>query len=244
MGGTAPVVLVTGSSSGIGRACAERFAAQGARVVVNSVRSVAEGEALAASLPEAAYVQGDVADEDDAKKLIAFTLERFGRLDTLVNNAGTTEVIPHHDLDAATDDVWRRILDTNLMGAWYMSRISVAALRETRGSIVNVSSIAGIVAGGSSLPYAVSKAALNHLTRLLAAALGPDVRVNAVAPGLIETAWVQGGGWDAVRTMVEQRAPLGRVGTPEDVAEVVIGLAGASYVTGQVVVVDGGVTVR
>lgn len=244
MGSTAPVVLVTGSSSGIGRACAERFAAQGARVVVNSVRSVAEGEAFAASLPDAAYVQGDVAREDDAKKLVAFTLERYGRLDTLVNNAGTTEFIPHHDLDAATDDVWRRILDTNLMGAWYMSRISVPALRETRGSIVNVSSIAGIIAGGSSLPYAVSKAALNHLTRLLAAALGPDVRVNAVAPGLIETPWVQNATWDAVRTMVEQRAPLGRVGTPEDVAEVVTALAHASYVTGQVVVADGGVTVR
>jgi ketoreductase RED2 len=244
MGGTAPVVLVTGSTSGIGRACAERFAAQGARVVVNSVRSVAEGEALAASLPDAAYVQGDVADENDAKRLLAFALERYGRLDTLVNNAGTTEVIPHDDLDAATDEVWQRILDTNLMGAWYMSRISVPALRETHGSIVNVSSVAGIVAGGSSLPYAVSKAALNHLTRLLAAALGPDVRVNAVAPGLIETPWVQGGGWDAVRTMVEQRAPLARAGTPEDVAELVTSLAYARYVTGQVVVVDGGLTLR
>jgi len=210
-----PVVLVTGSSSGIGRACAARFARDGARIVVNSSRSVEEGEAFAKILPEAVYVQGDVALEADAKRLVDATLERFGRLDVLVNNAGTTELIPHHDLDAVTDEIWERILGTNLLGAWYMSRAAVPALREAQGCIVNVSSVAGLFAGGSSLPYAGSKAALNHMTRLLAGALGPEIRVNAVAPGLIETPWVQRDGWEQIRTAVEKRAPLGRTGTPE-----------------------------
>jgi ketoreductase RED2 len=239
-----PVVLVTGSSSGIGRACAARFARDGARIVVNSSRSVEEGEAFAKILPEAVYVQGDVALEADAKRLVDATLERFGRLDVLVNNAGTTELIPHHDLDAVTDEIWERILGTNLLGAWYMSRAAVPALREAQGCIVNVSSVAGLFAGGSSLPYAVSKAALNHMTRLLAGALGPEIRVNAVAPGLIETPWVQRDGWEQIRTAVEKRAPLGRTGTPDDVAEAVVTLAASAYVTGQVLVVDGGLTIR
>ena len=244
MGADAPVVLVSGSSSGIGRAVAERFAADGARVVVNSARSIDEGEALAASLPAAVYVQGDVAVEADARRLVDAAVERFGRLDVLVNNAGTTRVIPHHDLDAVTDEVWSEILGTNLLGTWYLTRAAVPALRRARGCVVNVGSIAGVFAGGSSLPYAVSKAAVHHLTRLLAGALGPEIRVNAVAPGLIETPWVQTDEWEKVRGLVERRAPLGRTGTPADVADAVVGLARAAYVTGQVVVVDGGVTIR
>jgi ketoreductase RED2 len=238
----APVALVSGSSSGIGRACAERFAREGWRVVVNSSRSVAEGEAVAAALG-GTYVQGDVSSEDDAKRLVTATLDAYGALDVLVNNAGTTQVIPHHDLDAVTDEVWQSILGTNLLGTWYLSRAAVAALRERQGAIVNVSSIGGLIAGGSSVPYAVSKAAVNHLTRLLAGALGPDVRVNAVAPGLIETPWTERPGWEQIREMVESRAPLARVGTPDDVAEVVWTLAIARYVTGQVVAVDGGTTI-
>ena len=244
MGAQASVVLVTGSSSGIGAATAARFAREGARLVVNSSTSVDEGEALASSFPDAIYVQGNVAVEDDAKRIVAAAVEHYGGLDVLVNNAGTTEFIPHEDLDAVTDEVWQKILGTNLLGSWYVSRAAVPSLRERRGSIVNVTSIAGVIAGGSSLPYAVSKAALNHLTRLLAAALGPEVRVNAVAPGLIETPWVQRDGWDQIRTMVEQRAALARTGTPDDVAEVIWSLAQSSYVTGQVVVADGGVTLR
>jgi ketoreductase RED2 len=244
MGAPAPVVLVTGSSSGIGAATAVRFAREGARLVVNSSKSVDEGQALASSLPDAIYVQGNVAVEDDAKRIVNAAVEHYGGLDVLVNNAGTTEFIAHDDLDAVTDEVWQKILGTNLLGSWYVSRAAVPSLRERRGSIVNVTSIAGLIAGGSSLPYAVSKAALNHLTRLLAAALGPEVRVNAVAPGLIETPWSQREGWDEIRAMIEQRAALGRTGTPEDVAEVIWSLAQSSYVTGQVVVADGGVTLR
>jgi len=233
------VVVVTGSSSGIGRAVAERFAREGARVVVNSSRSVDEGEALARSLPEAVYVQADVSREEDARRLVETALERFGRLDAVVNNAGTTRRVAFRDLDGADDELWRRILAVNLMGPWYVSRAAVAALREAKGSIVNVGSVSGIVAGGSSLPYAVSKAALHHLTRTLAQALAPDVRVNAVAPGLVDTPWTAG--WEANEAIVS-RTPLGRAATPEDVADAVAFLARTPFATGRVVVVDGGLT--
>jgi ketoreductase RED2 len=233
------VVVVTGSSSGIGRAVAERFARDGARVVVNSARSVEEGEALARSLPEAVYVQADVSREEDARRLVATALDRFGRIDTVVNNAGTTRRVAFHDLDGADDELWQRILAVNLMGPWYVGRAAVAALRETKGAIVNVGSVSGIVAAGSSLPYAVSKAALHHLTRALARALAPDVRVNAVAPGLVETPWTAG--WEAIEGIVA-RTPLGRAGTPDDVADAVSFLAHTPFATGRVVVVDGGLT--
>ncbi|HSX21184.1 MAG TPA: SDR family NAD(P)-dependent oxidoreductase [Gaiellaceae bacterium] len=233
------VVLITGSSSGIGRAVAERFARDGARVVVNSSRSVEEGEALAQSLPDALYVQGDVSQEEDAKRLVATTLERFGRLDVAVNNAGTTKRVPFHDLDGADDEAWQRILAVNLMGPWYVCRAATPALREAKGSIVNVGSVAGLIAGGSSLPYAVSKAALHHLTRTLAQALAPDVRVNAVAPGLVDTPWTAG--WESNQAIVA-RTPLGRIATPEDIADAIVFLARAQFATGQVLAVDGGLT--
>ena len=244
MGGSPPVVLVTGSSSGIGKAVAARYGREGARVVVNSARSVVEGKAFAAVLPQAIYVQGDVSVEADARRIVETALATYGALDVVVNNAGTTEFISHDDLDAVTDEIWQRLLGTNLLGPWYISRAALPALRERRGCIVNVSSVAGVIAAGSSVPYAVSKAALNHLTRLLAGAFGPEVRVNAVAPGLIKTPWTPGERWEPMREAVESRAALGRVGTPEDVAEVVYSLAQSEYVTGQVVVVDGGLSLR
>ncbi len=233
------VVLVTGSSSGIGRAVAERFAADGAMVIVNSARSVEKGEALARSLPEAVYVQGDVSREEDVRRLVATALERFERLDVVVNNAGTTRRVPFADLEGADDDLWRRILGVNLIGPWYVSRAAVPALREAKGAIVNVGSVAGIIAGGSSLPYAVSKAALHHLTRTLAQALAPDIRVNAVAPGLVETPWTAG--WE-VNEAIVARTPLGRAATAENIADAVVSLARTPFATGQVLVVDGGLT--
>jgi ketoreductase RED2 len=234
------VVVVTGSSSGIGAATAHAFADAGASVLVNSARSVAEGEAVAASLPDALYVQGDITDPGVPERLVAAALDRWGRLDTLVNNAGTTALIPHHDLEAASVDVWRRIFEVNVFGTWAMSVAAMPALRDARGSIVNVGSVAGVRPTGSSVPYAASKAALNHMTVLLAKVVGPEVRVNAVAPGLVDTPWTED--WDVVREVVRQVAPLKRSGQPEDVAEVILALARAAYVTGQVVVVDGGLS--
>ncbi|HTU39455.1 MAG TPA: SDR family oxidoreductase [Acidimicrobiales bacterium] len=234
------VVAVTGSSSGIGEATARAFAAAGASVLVNSARSVAEGEAVAASLPEARYVQGDITEPGVPERVVAAALEQWGRLDVLVNNAGTTALIPHQDVQAATVDVWRRIFEVNVFATWAMSVAALPALREAKGCIVNVTSVAGVRPTGSSIPYAASKAALNHMTVLLAKVVGPEVRVNAVAPGLVDTPWTED--WDFVREVVQQVAPLRRSGQPGDVAEVVLALAQAAYVTGQVVVVDGGLS--
>ncbi len=233
------VALVTGSTSGIGAATARALAAEGAMVVVNSIHSVADGMALAEELG-GYYVQADVSLEADALRLVNETLEFGGRLDVLVNNAGTTRVIPFPDLDAVTDEDWQRILGVNVIGTWYVTRAAVPALRRTRGCVVNITSIAGLRAIGSSIPYGVSKAGLNHLTRQLAHALGPEIRVNAVAPGLVDTPWTAD--WDEVRAQVEQTAPLHRSGRPEDIAAAVLGLVFAPYTTGTILVADGGLT--
>lgn len=242
MSGESPVALVTGSASGIGAAVVRRLAGEGWRVAVNSVRSVEAGTALAAEVG-GHYLQADVADAAQAAGLVEGTVAWAGRLDLLVNNAGTTQVIPHADLAAATPEVWRRIFDVNVLGTWQTTVAAVPFLQESgQGHVVNVTSLAGVRPTGSSIPYACSKAALNHLTLLLAAALGPQVRVNAVAPGLVDTPWTAD--WEAVRAGVEQVAPLRRSGQPDDVAEVVLGLVRARYTTGDVVVVDGGLHLR
>jgi ketoreductase RED2 len=235
------VAIVTGSSSGIGESVAMALGAAGVSVVVNSSTSVAAGHAVAAALPDAIYVQGSVADEDACRALVAAAVDRFGRLDILVNNAATTQVIPHADLDAATDEVWREIFEVNVLGTWHMIRAAVPALRASgAGSVLNVSSIAGTRPTGSSIPYAVSKAGLNHLTLLLAKVLGPEIRVNAVAPGLVDTPWTAS--WDVIREYVRAQAPLRRSAVPADVADAVLGLLRADYITGQVLTVDGGLS--
>jgi ketoreductase RED2 len=234
------VVLVTGSTSGIGLATAQRFSELGNTVVFNSAHSVEAGEHLASVTPNSHYVRANVASAEECDHLLHAVLERYGRLDVLINNAGITKVIPHHDLEAASVDVWREIFDVNVFGTWQLSVAAMPALKGSHGSIVNVSSIAGVRPTGSSIPYAASKAALNHLTTLLAKVSGPDVRVNAVAPGLIDTPWTSE--WDAIRQYVSSVAPLRRSGTPADVADVIVSLATTPYVTGQIVLVDGGLT--
>ncbi len=237
------VALVTGSSSGIGAAVATTLAERGASVVVNSASSVAAGQQLAADLPDAMYVQADVSDRASAERLVAAAIDRYGRLDIVVNNAGTTTVIPHHDLDAATNEIWERILRVNVLGTWNVSKAAVPHLRTAGDSIIlNITSLAGVRPVGSSIPYAVSKAALNHLTALLANVLGPEIRVHAVAPGLIDTPWTTD--WDALRETVREAAPLRRSGSPQDVADACVALIDARYATGQVLVVDGGMALR
>jgi ketoreductase RED2 len=237
---TARVVLVTGSTSGIGEATALRFAAGGDTVIFNSARSVGAGEHLASGTEGSHYIQADISRGEDCTRLIGEVLQRCGRLDVLVNNAGATRVIAHQDLAAATVEVWREIFEVNVFGTWSLSVAAMDALRASRGAIVNVSSIAGVRPTGSSIPYAASKAALNHLTALMAKVVGPEVRVNAVAPGLVDTPWTAD--WDAIRGFVTTVAPLKRSGTPDDVADVIVALASTPYVTGQVVIVDGGLT--
>ena len=230
------VALVTGSSSGIGAQVARRLAKDGYQVVVNS-RTAEAGQAVADEIG-GTYLQADVGDEGQAQGLIQEVTERFGRLDVLVNNAGTTERIAHGNLAAATPEIWRRLYEVNVIAPFVLVTAAEQVLRESKGCVVNVSSLAGVKPTGSSIPYAASKAALNHTTRLLAKALGPDVRVNAVAPGLVATPWTQE--WDDLHQLVSAMAPLRRVATPDDVAEVVLGLVRSSYVTGEVTVIDGG----
>ncbi len=244
---TGKVVLVTGSSSGIGEATARQFASEGASVVVNSSSSVEAGEAVVdqirAADGRATYVRADVSQADDRGRLIEATLADHGRLDVLVNNAGVTRVIPHADLEAVTEEVFRRILDVNLIGTFELTKLALPHLRATGdGVVINVTSVAGVRPTGSSVPYAVSKAALNHLTALLANVTGPTVRVNAVAPGLVRTPWTAD--WGPVHDAMAQRAPLGRSGEPDDIAGAVVDVAANRYLTGQVVVVDGGLSLR
>ncbi|GAC1441473.1 MAG: SDR family oxidoreductase [Mycobacteriales bacterium] len=233
-----PVALITGSSSGIGAEVARRLAGDGYAVVVTSRSSVQAGERVAEEVA-GSYLRADVSDETQARSLIERVLALHGRLDVLVNNAGTTDVIRHSDLAAATPEIWRRLYDVNVIAPFVLVTAAEAALRAAGpGCVVNISSLAGVRATGSSIPYAASKAAFNHQTRLLAKALGPQIRVNAVAPGLIDTPWTSE--WDDIRSFVQGASPLRRSGTPGDVAEVVLGLVRSTYVTGQIVVADGG----
>lgn len=238
------VILVTGSSSGIGAQITRRCAHAGMRVVVNSATNAEAGEQLASELPGAMHVQADVADPAAARYLVDQTVARFGRLDVLVNNAGVTRYIPHADLDACGVDVWRAIFDVNVFGVWQVISAAVPYLRKSgAGVVLNVSSAAGDRPVGSSIPYAVSKAAVNHMTRLLAKALGPEIRVNAIAPGHIDTPWYVGAPADLADSSewTSKHAPLHRVGTPDDVAQAALALIDTSYVTGVVLTVDGGV---
>jgi ketoreductase RED2 len=242
------VALVTGSTSGIGAATARSLSAEGATVVINSVSSVEAGEALAAQLGDASYVRADIAKPDEAAALVAQAVRTHGRLDILVNNAGTTVKIPHNDFASVTPEVWAKILGVNVLGTWSVTVAAVPHLHAAADGvggasvIVNVSSLAGIRPVGSSVPYAVSKAAVNHLTLLLANVLGPDIRVNAVAPGLVDTPWTEE--WELERNYVRAMSPLKSSSAPEDVAEVIVGLVHARQVTGEVVVVDGGIHLR
>jgi 3-oxoacyl-[acyl-carrier protein] reductase len=243
------IALVTGGGTGIGRAVVLGLAGAGARgIALNYSRSAAEAEATAAEARElgceAIAIQADVADEAQVIQLVNGVEQHFGGLDVLVNNAGTTRFIPITDLDAVTEEAWDAILGVNLKGTFYCARAAAPELRKARGAIVNVASIAGLRASGSSIPYMVSKAGVIQLTRALALALAPEVRVNAVAPGLVATRWFRTPfGDESVDAMEAERArrtPLREVTKPEHVAQAVLGLLQLDDVTGEVVVVDGG----
>nr|WP_243639775.1 SDR family oxidoreductase [Streptacidiphilus pinicola] len=194
-------------------------------------------------MPDGHYLQGDIADPADAERLVEQTVKHYGRLDVLVNNAGTTRFIPLDDLGAADPQAWREIFDVNVIGAWQLTVAAVPHLRAGgAGSVVNSSSVSATRALGNSIPYAVSKATVNHMTRLLASQLGPEIRVNAVAPGLIDTAWYAEADqvWQSSRDWIAAHTPLHRAGTPEDVADAVAYLVDAAHTTGDSLTVDGG----
>jgi len=237
------VALVTGGGTGIGRACALRLAAEGATVAVNYSQSESDAHATVAEVRarggRALAVRADVAVDAEVRAMVRAVVDAFGRLDVLVNNAATTKFIAHDQLDALTDDVWDRTMAVNLKGPWLCTRAAAPIMkRQGRGTVVNITSIAGLTGYGSSVAYCASKAGVNTLTRSLARALAPEIRVNAVAPGFVETRWTAGQAEAAARHRAA--TPLRRNGTPDDVAEVVLATVVASWMTGQVVAVDGG----
>jgi NAD(P)-dependent dehydrogenase (short-subunit alcohol dehydrogenase family) len=237
------VAIVTGATSGIGLGIAQKLDADGYALVVNSVRSTEAGQALAASLRDAMYVQADVAQQQDCQRLIDAAIERFGRLDLLVNNAGISEVVPHTDLAGATPELWRRLYDVNVVGPWMLITAAERYLAASpNGSIVNITSHAGVRPKGASIPYAASKSALGHMTKLLAASLGPTIRCNAIAPGLVDTPLTQS--WAVAQELWATNSPMKRSASVADIAHMVAALAESAYVTGEVIVVDGGLNLR
>jgi len=238
-----PVSVIVGGTSGIGAEVAKILAGQGNAVVVAGSRSPEEAAPLLKKLPGATYFQADMQDPTSAARLVSHVVDTHGRLNDVVYSAGATVKIPHSDLDAVTDDVWGRILGMNVVMPWRLVQAATPALRASgNGTVTFVGALAGVDVGGSSIPYAVSKAALHHMVKLLGGVLGPEIRINAVAPGLIETPWTNGDAWENLYDHVRKVAPLKRVGRPEDVAGLIVSLMKAGYTTGQTVVTDGGLS--
>jgi 3-oxoacyl-[acyl-carrier protein] reductase len=244
------VCIVTGSATGIGAACAIDLAKKGARVVINYTKSEADAKATLAECEkhgvEAILVQANVANDADCRRMAQAALDKWGRIDALVNNAGTTKVAFNHaDLEALQAQDFQDIYAVNVIGAFQMIRAVEPAMRQQgRGAIVNVSSIAGVMGTGTSVAYAASKGALNTMTLSLARVLGPEIRVNAVCPGFVETRWLQdalGERYEAQRSRIAGNNPLQKVATPEDISNVIVWLLeGADLVTGEFIMVDGG----
>jgi NAD(P)-dependent dehydrogenase (short-subunit alcohol dehydrogenase family) len=232
------VALITGSTSGIGAAIARRLSRDGYTVALHSRSSADVGQRMVSELKGASYHQADLGDEAAARPLIESVLRYHGRLDVLVNNAGLSIRIPHADLKAATPALWRQMLDVNLISPFVLVAEAEAALRAAKGCVVNIGTHAGVRPKGSSIPYAASKAALHHVTKLLALALGPDIRVNAVAPGLVETPMTAN--WPDMLETWKTKSPMRRPAKPEDIADLVAALCANDYVTGEIVIADGG----
>jgi len=248
----AKAAIVTGASRGVGRATAIALAKQNYAVAVNYSKSRDEADSVVGMIEDyggkAIAIQANVSDDASCKSLVEQAYAVFGRLEVLVNNAGATSFIPHNALDQVCEDDWDRILGVNLKGPFQMVRAALPALvKSGDGAIVNVASIAGLSATGSSIPYCASKAALINMTMALARVCAPKVRVNAVSPGFIEGEWLRqglGAGYDMVKKHCEDRAPLHKVCQPEDVARAVLSLiTGSPLITGQNIVVDGGMLI-
>jgi 3-oxoacyl-[acyl-carrier protein] reductase len=247
------VALVTGGATGIGAATALALARAGASgVAINYRTAKKEAEKVAVRVRKAGAralcIHGDVKNEKEVARMVGEVKKYFRRLDVLVNNAGVTHWVPVNDLKNLTDEVWDDILDVNLKGAFRCVRAAAPLLEKSGGMVINVASISGVIATAtmSSLAYGAAKAALIHLTRGLAVALAPKVRVNAVAPAFTDTPWMKnhyGARYQRVMAGAASNYPLKRIATPEDIAAAIVGLVtGGDFVTGQTLIVDGGLT--
>jgi 3-oxoacyl-[acyl-carrier protein] reductase len=244
------VAIVTGSSSGVGAACARKLAERGCHVVINYSRNEAGARSVQTACEafgvQTLVVKGDVADDADCRRLAAAAEAKWGRIDALVNNAGTTKFCAHDDLEGLSKQDFLDIYSVNTVGAYQMTRaVRPAMKRGGRGSIVNVASIAAVMGVGSSIAYAASKGALVTMTLSLARALGPEIRVNAVCPGFIQGDWLREGmgaeTYERTKRALEQSTPLRLTTTPDTVADAILYfVAGADVVTGETLILDGG----
>ena len=244
------VFIVTGSATGLGAAVAQRLAGKGGRVVINYTRSEAAAEETASACrklgTEAILCRADVAVDDDCRRMASEALNQWGRIDGLVNNAAQSKIVPHADLEGLSAEDFNRIFSVNVVGAFQMVRAVTPAMQQQgKGAIVNISSGSAFTGSGSSIAYAASKAALNVMTLSLARALAPEIRVNAVCPGVMQTRWWREGlgeaQYDAFIDRYAQSTPLKTAGTTDAVAEPVVWLLeGAEQVTGETIMVDAG----
>jgi 3-oxoacyl-[acyl-carrier protein] reductase len=244
-----PVAVVTGSATGVGAATALKLARRGWNVLINYSRSETEARETQAACEAAGadtlVLRGDVSQDADCKAMVAATVKRWKRIDALVNNAGTSVFGQDAAWDNIDEEVFNRILGVNTLGMFQMVRACLPHLKAAQGAIVNVSSVAGALGIGSSVPYVASKGAVNSLTLHFARQLAPEIRVNAVCPALITSRWFdQGlgeGGLQKAIAATEAHTPLRKPSTPEDVAEAIVWLiCGAPTVTGELLMIDGG----
>ena len=244
------VALITGSATGVGSATARMLAGKGWNVTINYTKSQKEAAETAEACRQAGadvlVIQGDVASDADCRRMVEDTVKQFGRLDALVNSAGTTKFVNHKDLDGLSAEDFARIFAVNSTGPYLMARAAAPHLKKAgKAAIVNVSSLGGSRGSGSSIAYAASKAALNALTMSLGRVLGPEIRVNAVAPAFIEGRWLRDNlGEELFQQMKAQtlaQTPLKMAPTPDDVASHICWLIeGAHLMTGQVITIDAG----
>ena len=240
---TNKVALITGGGTGIGRAIALQLASSGVNTALNYSRSEEDATTTSnectALGAQSITCQADVANDSQVRKMVAAVVDQFGQLDILVNNAGCTFFVEMEDLEGLQEEHWNRIMDVNVKGLFQCSRAAYPELKKQKGCIVNITSVAGLIGQGASVAYAASKAAAISVTKSLARVMAPEVRVNSIAPGIVQTRWVEG--HEAPVNRLSQGTPLGRIALPADIAEVAHGLISqASFVTGQTVVVDGG----
>jgi len=243
------VAVITGSASGIGAATALELSRRGWSVVINYSKSAADAKKVADQCKDAIAVQADVGEDADCRRLAQAALDKWGRIDALVNSAGTTKFVKHADLEGLSADDFLRMYRLNVVAPFQMARACAAALKANKGAVVNVSSVAALMGTGSSIAYAASKAALNSLTFSLARVLAPEVRVNAVSPGFVETPWqTKGLGAERANQAAAHYAnmvPLKDYARPEDVAETIAWLIeGARQVTGETIFIDGGMHIQ